>query len=141
MCSLCVLVQSETRAIEQLSYILGNKEECTFDNIIDFKIFSFEFDWLTSTLQFQSCNWVLSAEQLVLVLLDEIYLHIQGTKVAPTAFVVAFKCSFVCAMDLQCNCFSGIIAVHFFLCSCEIFFFAMRTHCKRFQSFVNMHSL
>lgn len=52
LCSLCVLVQSESRAIEQLSYILETREERTFDNIFDVKIFSFQFDQYPLAEQF-----------------------------------------------------------------------------------------
>ena len=93
MCSLCVLVQSESRAIEQLSYILETREERTFDNIFDVKIFSFQFDQYPLAEQFTGMN------------------------TRPT-FVVAFECSFVCIIDLQCNCFSGTISMQLLQCNC-----------------------
>ena len=95
--SLCVLDQSVSRAIEQLSYILETREERTFDNIFDVKIFSFQFDQYPLAEQFTGMN----------------------------TFTRPFECSFVCTMIckaivlvhlFQCNYLSLNAGVHFLQC-------------------------
>ena len=105
LCSLCVLVQSVSRAIEQLSYILETREERTFDNIFDVKIFSFQFDQYPL------------AEQFVPVLLVWIRLHVH---LSVHLFVLWF------AMQLfQCNCFNAIASMQLLELKCWSAFFAV----------------